>query len=80
MQEYQSSVGDSEKKVYKEQGVVGDQLSVERGANAIFQTANGFIPEDRFDKIHFEIADFHSEMKFLQVCHIIVIILYLKFL
>ena len=68
LQNYQSFVGDDEQRKYKEQGVVGDQLSVERGTNALFQMANGFTPQERFDKMHFEIADFHSEMKFMQVC------------
>jgi predicted XRE-type DNA-binding protein len=29
--------------------------------------ANGFTPQERFENMHFEIADFHSEMKFMQV-------------
>lgn len=49
------------------QGVVGDQLSVERGVNSLMQIANGLTADDRKDGIHFEVADFHSQMKFLQV-------------
>ncbi|XP_066924617.1 uncharacterized protein [Clytia hemisphaerica] len=48
--------------------VVGDQLSVERAINSQFQSANGFTPEERLDGMHFEIADFHTEMKFMQLC------------
>lgn len=47
--------------------VVGDQLSVEHAINSQFQSANGFTPEERLDGMHFEIADFHTEMKFMQV-------------
>ena len=54
-------------KRFSVQGVVGDQLSVERGVNSLMQIANGLTPEDRKDGIHFKIADFHSQMKFLQV-------------
>ncbi|XP_028390741.1 uncharacterized protein LOC114515642 [Dendronephthya gigantea] len=67
-QKYQVFVGDDEKRIYNKQGVIGDQLSVERGANAQFNLVNGFTPQERFDDIHFEIADFHSEMKFMQLC------------
>lgn len=68
LQKYQSFVGDDKQRTYKEQGVVGDQLSVERGTKAQFHMANGFTPQERFENLHFEIADFHSEMKFMQVC------------
>eukprot|EP00795_Rhopilema_esculentum_P007329 gene7329-13060_t len=57
---------DGEKK-FGEQGIVGDQLSVERGVNCLLQVSNGFSSEDRFDGIHFEIGDFHAAMKFLQI-------------
>jgi hypothetical protein len=67
LQNYQAFVGDDELRVYNEQGVVGDQHSVERGTNAQFHLANGFTPQERFENMHFEIADFHSEMKFMQV-------------
>lgn len=67
-------VGDASPKVATEkqvristQGVVGDQLSVERGVNSLMQIANGLTPDDRKEGIHFEVADFHSQMKFLQV-------------
>ena len=49
------------------QGVVSDQLSVERGINSLMQIANGLTEADRKKGLHFEIADFHSQMKFLQV-------------
>lgn len=53
--------------IYAEQGFAADQLSVERGVNCLKQLKNGFTPEERLDGIHFEIADFHAQMKFLQV-------------
>ena len=51
------------------QGVVGDQhlLSVERGTNSLMQIANGLTEADRKEGLHFEVADFHSQMIFLQV-------------
>ena len=35
--------------------------------NSLMQIANGLTPEDWKDGIHFEIADFHSQTKFLLV-------------
>ncbi len=52
---------------YAEQAVVGDQLTVERGVNGLFEVANGFTAEERHEGLHFEIADFHGGMKFLEV-------------
>lgn len=60
--------GDEEDKVYAGQGVVADQLSVERGVNCLLQVANGLTAKERMDGIHLEVADFHTKMKFLQVC------------
>ncbi|CAB4028993.1 Hypothetical predicted protein [Paramuricea clavata] len=48
------------------QGLAGDQLSVERGANQL-QVANGLTPQERNEGLHLEIADFHAQMKFVQV-------------
>jgi hypothetical protein len=62
LQKYQAFAGDEHERVYKEQIVVGDQLSVERGTNAQFQLSNGFTPEQRFENLHFETADFHALM------------------
>ncbi len=50
-----------------EQGIVGDQLTVERGVNGLFEVSNGFTATERHEGIHFEIADFHGGMKFLEV-------------
>ena len=35
--------------------------------NSLMQIANGLTPDDRKDGIDFEVADFHAQMKFLQV-------------
>ena len=59
--------GVQEDKTLTEQGFMADQLSVERGVNCLLQLKNGFTSEDRLDGIHMEIADFHAQMKFLQV-------------
>ena len=64
--------GEGCEQVYAEQGVVGDQLSVERAVNGHNGIANGFTPEDRLDGLHFEIADWHAGNKFLEVCFLCV--------
>ena len=50
-----------------EQGVVGDQLTVERGVNGLMEVANGFTAAERNEGIHMEIEDEHGGMKFLEV-------------
>ena len=53
--------------IYSSQGIVGGQLTVERGVNSIMEVANGFNAIERKEGLHFEIADFHAMVKFLQV-------------
>lgn len=60
--------GDDEDRKYGEQGIVGDQLSVERAVNGHMSLANGFTPEERAEGLHFEVADWHAGNKFLDVC------------
>lgn len=57
----------SNDKVFGEQGLVADQLSIERGVNCLLHVTNGFTAEERLDGIHMEVADFHAQMKILQV-------------
>ena len=65
---YVPSIDSDNKKEYPtSQGLVGHQLSVERGANQLLQVANGLTPQERKEGLHLEIADFHAQMKFLQV-------------
>ena len=68
MHKYVPSFGDGKDKKFGEQGLVGDQLSVERGINGHMSLANGFEPDERLDGLHFEIADWHAGNKFLEVC------------
>ena len=49
--------GNGDEHVYAEQGVVGDQLSVEHAVNGHNCLGNGFTPEDRLEGLHFEIVD-----------------------
>ena len=65
LQQYQAFSKDNT--VHSSLSVAADQLSVERSVNCQFQLVNGFTPKDRLDGMHFEIADFHAEMKFMQV-------------
>ena len=60
--------GDVDERQYGEQGIVGDQLSVERAVNGHMSLANGFTPEERLEGLHFEVADWHAGNKFLEVC------------
>ena len=55
---YVPSYGTGNKKICGKQGLVGDQLSVERGINGHMSLGNG---------LHFEIADWHAGNKFLEV-------------
>ena len=59
--------GDDDERVYGRQGVVGDQLSVERGVNGHCSLTNGFTPEERLEGLHFEIADWHGGHNFTEV-------------
>lgn len=59
--------GDDEERVYSDQGVVGDQLTIKRSVNGHAAPSNGFTPEERLEGLHFEIADWHAGNKFLQV-------------
>jgi hypothetical protein len=52
---------------YGEQGIVGDQLSVERGVNGHMCLANGFTSKEHLEGLHLEIADWHAGNKFLEV-------------
>ena len=67
LQQYVPSYFDGKRDRCGEQAVVGDQLTVERGVNSLMELSNGFTPEERNEGIHFEIADFHGGMKFLEV-------------
>lgn len=59
--------GDGDDRQYGEQGIVGDQLSVERAVNGHISLANEFTPEDRLEGLHFEVADWHAGNIFLEV-------------
>ncbi|KXJ04403.1 uncharacterized protein LOC110246683, partial [Exaiptasia diaphana] len=67
LHKYVPNQGDAEERVYASQGVVGDQLSIERAVNGKVSLANGFTPEERLDGLHFEVADWHAGNKFLEV-------------
>lgn len=67
LHQYVPHHGEDDDRVYGEQRVVGDQLSVERAVNGYCSLANGFTPEERPAGLHFEIADWHAGNKFLEV-------------
>ena len=68
---YVPFAGDDENRVYADQGVVGDQLTVERAVNGHASLSNGFTAEERLEGLHFEIADWHAGNKFLQVNYLL---------
>lgn len=55
---YNGKTGDK----YCEQGIVGDQLTVERGINGLMEVSNGFTPTER-----------NEGMKFLEVGNSIIV-------
>ena len=67
VQQYLPKDGEGEKITIVEQGLVGDQLTIERAVNAVKSMANGYTPEERLEGFHFGIADWHAGMKFLGV-------------
>ena len=67
LQKYVPEYEGNGKMKYAEQGIVGVQLTVERGVSAVFEVANGFTAKDRHDGLHFEMANFHGGMKLLEV-------------
>ena len=54
-------------KHFSSQAIVGEQLTVERGVNGLMNLSNGFTSGERREGLHFEIADFHGGIKFLEV-------------
>ena len=64
VQQYLPKAGEGENIAFAEQGLVGDQLTIERAVNAIKSMANGYKPKERLEGFHFAIADWHSCMKF----------------
>ena len=67
LHEYVPFAGDGEERKYGSQGIVGDQLTVERAVNAHMTLSNGFTPDERMDGLHCEIADWHGGNKALGV-------------
>lgn len=59
--------GDNEYRIQSDQGIVGDQLTVERAVNGHTSPRNGFTPKERQKGLHFKIADWHAGNKFLPV-------------
>ena len=49
--------------MYGEEGVVYDQLSVERAVNGQCSLTNSFSPEERLEGLYFEIAHRHGSNK-----------------
>ena len=67
MHKYISYYDDEVDRVYTSQGLLANQLSVERGINPLFQLANGFPPEQRLEGFHLHITDKHAGNNFFNV-------------
>ena len=67
IQEYIPKVNEGNEISFHEAGVVGDQLTVERVVNTQLSVSNGFTADERMEGIHCEIADWHTELKYLSV-------------
>ena len=65
--EYVAHHGRGKKRVYADQAIVGDQLTVERGVNTHNTLNNAFTPEEKLEGLHFEVADWHGVNKALGV-------------
>lgn len=75
VQQYLPTTGEDEEIKFAEQGVVGDQLTIERAVNAVRSMANGYTPLERLEGFHFGIADWHAGVKFLSVSEAFLMIL-----
>jgi hypothetical protein len=50
---YVPYAGEGDERKYCSQGIVGDQLTVERVVNAHMTLSNGFTPEERMDAVSY---------------------------
>ena len=57
LHQYVPFCNDGEEKMFGDQGIVGDQLSIERAINGQMSLRNGFTTEERLEGLNFEIAD-----------------------
>jgi hypothetical protein len=64
---YLPSAGEGDDKTFEIANVIGDQLTVDRALNAIMSLQNGYTEEDRLTNLNIGIADWHTDMNFLQV-------------
>ena len=64
LHQYVPYFGDGVNRVYSSQGLVADQLSVERGVSALFELANGFMPEERLQGLHWKLMTGTREINF----------------
>ncbi len=67
LQKYVPFAGDENERIYTEQGIVVDQLSVESAVYCVLQMSNGYTPEEGLSGMHFEAGDFQAGIKFKQV-------------
>ena len=56
--------GDDEYGIYSDQGIVGDQLTIERAVNGHASLRNGFTSKERSKGQRFKIAEWHAGNRF----------------
>ena len=56
--------GDDEYGIYSDQGIVGDQLTIERAVNGHASLRNGFTSKQRSKGQRFKIAEWHAGNRF----------------
>ena len=66
-----SWTSDEEVTHFTDIGHAGDQLTVERAINSLLAVSNEFTATEGLEGMHFEIADWHTELKFLDVSIIV---------
>lgn len=64
---YLPSANEGNHKTFDNANVIGDQLTVDRAINAIMSQQNGYSEEDRLTHLNIGVADWHTDMNFLQV-------------
>jgi hypothetical protein len=68
LHQYLDMVGEGEDAKFVEEGLIGDQLTVERCINAAQSRKNGLNPKERLEGFYCGVADCHTGMKLCSVC------------
>ena len=67
LHQYLDKVDKGEDAKFVEEGLVGDQPTIERAVNAAQSRKNGLNAEERLEGFHWGVADWHAGMKLCSV-------------